>query len=135
MSKRFEWRKLGESVLEVQQQCKVSVEAERLQHGEAVHLLAVQLVGGRGAAQVEQEHQAEGGRVQSEAEHAATGGDEAGERDCALQRLLRCDSHSKSEGGTWPVGCGRAYWPSGSAGTARVWMQPAEGPAEEGREA
>ena len=41
------------------------------------------VVDGRDAAQVEQEHQAEGGRVQAEAEHAVTGGEEAGERGCA----------------------------------------------------
>ena len=104
----------------VQQPCKVCVEARRLQDEEAVLLLAVQLAEGHGVARVEQEHQAEGGQVQAEAEHAVTAGEEAAKRGSALERFWRKYSRSNGKGGTWPVGCGRAYWPSGTAGTPRV---------------
>ena len=104
----------------VQQPCKECVEARRLQDEEAVQLLAVQLVEGDGVARVEHGHRAEGGQVQVEAEHAVTAGEEAAKRGSALERFWRKYSRSNGKGGTWPVGCGRAYWPSGTAGTPRV---------------
>ena len=109
----------------------MGVEAVRLQHAEVVHALAVQLVGGRDVAQVEQEHWAEGGRVQVEAENAATEGERAGERALKLVEASYGGSIAQQnlKDGTWPVGGGRAYWLPRTVGTAQMWKEPAGEPA------